>query len=441
MSTYLLLGGIIALAVLLWLLWEWRDGVREAKQRDAAEDLAALGDVIPPSLHPVIDPNLCMGSGACVAVCPEHGPLGLIANRAVLVNPLGCVGHGACEAACPVSAIRLVFGTRTRGLELPKVSASFETNQPGIYIVGELGGMGLIRNAVSQGAQAAKNIVRGSDSGAQRRGASGALDAVVIGAGPAGISATLGLLEAGLTVQLVERDTLGGTITHYPRAKVAMTGDLDFPLFGRVNKKTMSKEQLVELWEQIRQKCQLPIVTGQLIETIRSEADGMWSVESTTQRLRAANVVLALGLRGSPRKLGAPGEESPKVTYRLIEPEPFEGKHVLVVGGGNSAVESALSLSDFGRCASVSISYRRDAFARCRGDNRRRIDEAIGAGRVKAFMPSTVTDIAADRVVLENGSGAHTIPNDAVIVQIGGTSPADLLKTFGVELVTKYAER
>lgn len=441
MSSTLILGGLIAIAVLLWLLWEWRDSVKEKAVRAEAADVAGMGEVVPTSLHPVIDPNMCMGSGACVASCPEHGPLGLIGNRAVLVNPLGCVGHGACEAACPVSAIRLVFGTKTRGVELPEVGPTFETNQPGVYIVGELGGMGLIRNAVSQGAQAAQHIAKGSDTGV-RRGVGSALDLLVVGAGPAGISATLGGMQAKLRTLLVEREALGGTITHYPRAKVVMTGPLDFPLFGRVKKKTMSKEALIELWRQIMAQCQLPLATGHVVERITRQQNDMWLVESSTQKWEAANVVLALGMRGSPRKLGVPGEELEKVAYRLLEPDPFAGKHVLIVGGGNSAVESALSLADFGRCASVAISYRRDAFARCRGDNRRRIEEAIQGGRVRALMPSNLSAIEPNRVLLKGADGSvEALQNDAVIAQIGGTAPADLLKTFGINLVTKYGER
>lgn len=440
MSSTLILGALVALAVLLWLLWEARDSRKEAATRAAAEDFAGLGEVIPTSLHPEIDPNICMGSGACVAICPEHGPLGLIANRAVLVNPLGCVGHGACEAACPVDAIRLVFGSKTRGVELPQIGPTFETNQPGVFIVGELGGMGLIKNAVSQGAQAAGHIHKGGPNGV-RRGVNGALDALVVGAGPAGISATLGLMEGKLRTLLVDREALGGTITHFPRAKVVMTGPLELPLFGAVKKRTMSKEKLVELWTEIMAKCSLPLATGHLVQSIQPEGDGMWRVRSETSEWRAANVVLALGMRGSPRKLGVPGEELPKVAYRLIEPDPFEGQHVLVVGGGNSAVESALALADYGRCASVAISYRRDAFARCRGDNRRRIDELIKSGRVQALMPSTLEAIEPARVLVKQDGSVRELRNDAVIAQIGGTSPADLLKTFGINLISKYGER
>ncbi len=432
---------VSAVAGLMYLAWLLVDGHAERKALEQVADLAALGDVVPQTLHPVIDPWKCIGSGACVRSCPEHSPLGLIQGRASLVNPLGCIGHGACEAACPADAISLVYGTKKRGLELPRIDPNFQTNQPGIYIAGELGGMGLIRNAVLQGAQAAQHVVNGSPDEPLRRGVGGALDAVVIGAGPAGVSATLGLMQGGLNVVMLDAETMGGTVTHYPRGKVVMTGDLDFPLFGRVKRKTMSKEALVDLWNQIKQKCDPPFVGGELVTEIESCADGMWELRSSNNSYRAANVVLALGVRGSPRKLGVPGEDLPKVSYRLIEPDEFADKHVLVVGGGNSAVECALALADFGRCASVSISYRRAQFARCRAENRRRIDEAMTAGTVTGMLPSQVLHIEQSTVTLDCDGQERTIPNDAIIAQLGGTPPGDLLKGFGIELVTKYGER
>jgi thioredoxin reductase (NADPH) len=435
-----LLLGVVA--GLIYAVWSYLDGRAELKATEQVEDFAALGDVVPQSLHPVIDPWKCMGSGACVRGCPEHySPLGMVQGRARLVNPLGCIGHGACEAACPAGAISLVYGTKHRGVELPRIDPNFQTSRAGVYIAGELGGMGLIRNAVSQGAQAADHIIKGSPEQPLRRGVNGAFDAVVVGAGPAGISATLRLLEAKLSVVLLDAETLGGTIMHYPRAKVVMTGDLNLPLVGRVKRRTMSKEALVDLWSEIQEKFNPPFFSGQLVRELHACSDGMWDVKTESQNFRAANVVLAIGVRGSPRKLGVPGEELAKVAYRLIEPQEFASKHALVVGGGNSAVESALALADAGGCASVSISYRREQFARCRAENRRRIDEVIQAGQVTPLLPSEVVRIDPDRVTLKHAGGEHSLRNDAVIVQIGGSPPADLLKSFGIDLVTKYGER
>ena len=442
MISALVLGAVVGVAALLYALWERAERAQEQVVAQVAQDTAAMGDVVPPSLSPFIDPGICMGSGACVRACPEKVVIGLVDGLAKLVNPLGCVGHGQCEAACPVGAIKLVYGTKTRGVELPRVDGHFQTNRAGVYVIGELGGMGLIRNAVSQGAQAAAHVIAGDGDPDTRlrRGVDGAHDAIVVGAGPAGISATLALMEAGLRVLLLDREQFGGTILHYPRAKIVMTGTLEVPLYGKVKQRTMSKEELVQLWQDIHARMKPPFSSGELVEGLALDADGMWSVRSTRGVHRAANVLLALGVRGSPMKLGVPGEEQPKVAYRLLEPSEFSAKHVLVVGGGNSAVETALALADHGRCASVTISYRKQQFARCRGQNRARIEQAIAQGHIAAELPSEVLAIGVSDVTLKTASGPKQVHNDATIVQIGGTPPSQLLKSFGIEIVTKYGE-
>jgi thioredoxin reductase/NAD-dependent dihydropyrimidine dehydrogenase PreA subunit len=432
------IAGVVAavvVAALIYRVWSRRTRKEEEEVLATLEDMAALGEVVPDTIHPTIDLDRCIGSGACVRACPEKLVIGIVRGQAKLVNPLACVGHGACVVACPVDAIKLVFGSAERGVELPLVDPNFQTTRPGVYVIGELGGMGLIRNAVRQGRQAANHVVR-----AGRRGKADAFDAAVVGAGPAGVSATLRLMEAGLRVVLLERDKVGGTIMHYPRAKVVMTGALELAMVGRVKRRTMSKEDLVTLWQSIMERHGIPAKPGVTVQALGEEADGMWRIETTAGSLRAANVMLALGRRGSPRKLEVPGEEQAKVHYALVEPEPFASKHVLVVGGGNSAVETALALADFNRCASVAISYRRDAFARCRADNRLRIEEAIRASKVKPLLPSEIVRIRERDVVLSAGGREMTIPNDAVIVQIGGTAPAELLRTFGIHVVTKFGE-
>ena len=432
--------GMALLALLasacIYYLWARQLKAREKYALLTLEDMAALGEVVPDTIHPVIDLDRCIGSGACVRACPEKNVLELVHGQARLLNPLACIGHSACLPACPVDAIKLVFGTAERGVELPLVDPNFQTARQGVYVIGELGGMGLIRNAVRQGRQAADHVARGS-----RRSAGDAFDAVVVGAGPAGISATLRLVEAQRRVLLLERESIGSTIVHYPRAKVVMTGALDFAApIGTVRRRKMSKEELVEFWRSIAEKGKLPMKTGVMVEGVTADPDGMWRLDTSAGPVRAANVLLAVGRRGTPRKLDVVGEEQAKVHYTLIEPEPFQGKHVLVVGGGNSAVENALALADFNRCASVSISYRRNAFARCRAENRRRIDEVIRGGKVRALMPSEVLRIGLNDVVLKAGHQEMTLPNDDVIVQIGGTAPSELLQKFGIEVVTKRGE-
>jgi thioredoxin reductase/NAD-dependent dihydropyrimidine dehydrogenase PreA subunit len=433
-----LLGGVVAVAFALYLAWGIRERRRHAGDVAVAEDVAALGvDAAPVSIHPRIDPDRCIGSGACVEACPEERVLGFLQGQASLINPLACIGHGACMAACPVHAIELVFGTATRGVELPQVGPDFQTNQPGVYVAGELGGMGLIRNAVEQGRQAAAQIARGG-----RRGARDSLDAVVIGAGPAGLSAALQLIEEGLRVEVLEQGELGGSIRHYPRAKVVMTGVLDIPRHGKVRARTMSKEELLGLWGQIQGRGDVPIRTGERVEQISPLPSGEWLIRSSGGETRAANVVLALGRRGAPRRLDVPGEDLAKVCYRLLEPAEFAGKHVLVVGGGNAAADVVVGLAAAGRCASLAVSYRRAAFARLRPSVRAELEGLIAGGRVRALLPTEVMAIAPATVTLARPDGTRfEIENDAVVVQVGGTTPTELLRGVGIHTVEKRGER
>jgi thioredoxin reductase/NAD-dependent dihydropyrimidine dehydrogenase PreA subunit len=434
MLDWWILGGIGGAIGLLYITWGFFERRRSRRGKSIAADLAALGDeVVPPSLHPVIDPDVCIGSGACARACPEGEILEVIHGRAQLVNPLACIGHGACAAACPVGAIKLVFGTAQRGLELPAIDPDFQTNLPGIYIIGELGGMGLIRNAVEQGRQAALHAAR-----RRRRGSD--VDALVVGAGPAGISAALQLNAAGLRTLIVEQGEYGGTIRHYPRAKVVMTGNLDLAGYGTIRRRTMSKEQLLELWDDVRDRAGLQIQTGVKIDRVAAHG-GEWEVAGGQFTARAGSVLLALGRRGSPRTLGVPGEDLAKVHYRLLEPEPFERQHVLVVGGGNAAADCALALAQFRRCASVTLSYRRRQMARLRGSVRQALDAAFADQSVIPALGTEVEAITPDEVILRDDHGhRQRIPNHAVIVQIGGTAPTELLRSIGVELVTKRGE-
>lgn len=427
---------IIGMALAVYSALRSRE--RRTSQRAAriSATIAALGDdAVPSSLHPVVDLDVCIGSGGCVRACPEKDVLGIIGGQAHLVNPLACVGHGTCLTACPVEAIRLVFGTAAHGVELPVHGPDFQTSQPGVYVVGELAGMGLIRNAVEQGLQVARSIVP-----AGRRGPRDTLDAVVVGAGPGGIGATLGLRQRGLRVVLLEQDTFGGSVRHYPRGKVVLTGSIELPGYGRLRRRTMKKEELERTLDDVRDTTTLPLETGVCVDALRRDGD-TWVVGAGDRAWRAANVILALGRRGAPRKLGVPGEDQPHVHYRVLETEPFIAKHVLVVGGGSSAAECALALADSGRCATVALSYRRSSLARVQGEVRQRLEEAFASGRVAALLGTRIETIAERDVSLAFVDGRRERRRaDSVIVQIGGTVPEELLARLGIAMVTKRGE-
>jgi len=401
----------------------------QAAHARALDEAVKSGLTEPASLHPSVDPLRCIGSASCVKACPERA-LGIIAGKATLTNPAACIGHGACEAACPVDAITLVFGTERRGIDIPRVSPTFETNVPGIFIAGELGGMGLIRKASEQGRQAMTAIAR-------RPRTSAPLDVVIVGAGPAGIAAGLSALENKLRYVLIEQEAdLGGAVFHYPRQKVAMTSPVDLPVVGRVRFTEVSKEDLLAFWQDIVARSGLKVSFNDRMERIDA-ADGGYRVTTTKAAYHARAVLLAVGRRGTPRKLDVPGEGLPKVVYRLVDPEQYRGRRILIVGGGDSAVEAAIACAEQPD-ATVTLSYRGEAFNRIKARNRERLGELQQKRAIEVLLSSEVRRIAADSVELIQSGRTVALPNDAVIVQAGGVVPTGLLKDIGVTVETKY---
>ena len=385
----------------------------------------------PASLHPQIDESICAGCGSCVAACPERDVLGLIDGKSLLITPSNCIGHGACKDACPVGAITLVLGTETRGVEIPMLTSDFQTNVPGIFVAGELGGMGLIRNAIEQGRQAIESVcaLDGIGEGEQ-------LDVVIVGAGPAGFSASLAAMERGLRAVTIEQETLGGTVAHYPRGKIVMTAPVHLPLYGRMQLRETTKEALLGLWQDVERKTGVRIRYRERVEGIERTQAG-FVVRSSNGVYRARAVVLAIGRRGTPRKLGVPGEEHEKVVFRLIDPEQYRGRKVLVVGGGDSALEAATGVAEQPG-TSVAIAYRGEAFSRAKTRNRRKLEAAATDGRVRLLLGSTVREVSPSHVQIESGNERIALENDALIVCAGGILPMGFLEAIGVEVETKH---
>jgi len=427
---------LLVYVVPLMLLVLWTVGKRrqmEAMNVALLEENRKAGLTEPASLHPVIDPVKCMGCGSCVSACPEGKVLGLVQGKAQLVHPTHCIGHGACKTACPMDAITLVFGSASRGVDIPNVNSDFETNMPGIFIAGELGGMGLIRNAVEQGRQALENICKLKGVA---KGGEGQLDLVIVGAGPAGFSASLGALQKGLKFVTVEQETLGGTVSHFPRGKLVMTAPVQLPMVGKVRFTETTKEELLEFWQKVERQTGISINYQERVEEIVADGNG-YCVTTSRDSYRTRAVLLAIGRRGTPRKLGVPGEDQAKVVYRLIDPEQYRGQHVLVVGGGDSALEAATSIAEQEN-THVTLSYRSEAFSRAKQKNRDKVERAQREGRLTVVFKSNVKEISEDRVLLDHDGAPLEIRNDAVIVSAGGVLPTPFLKKTGIEVDTKY---
>lgn len=420
--------------IFLWYLRARR--LKENASIRAAEEAIDASMTEPPSLHPVIDPMKCIGCRSCVLACPEHKShpvLGMIRGKSRLIAPANCIGHGACKQSCPVDAIDLVFGTERRGVDIPTVKPNFETNIPGMFIAGELGGMGLIRNAIEQGRQALESILKLDGIGSGDR-----FDLVVVGAGPAGFAASLGAKEAGLRFVTLEQDSLGGTVAHFPRGKLVMTRPAELPIVGKMKFTETSKEKLLEFWQSVEAKTGLKISYNERVEDIVPDADGRgFNVVTTKTQYPCRSVLLTIGRRGTPRQLGVPGEEMSKVTYRLIDPAEFAGQHVLIVGGGDSALEAAHTIAEQPG-SEVTLSYRSDAFSRAKAANRSKVEALSAEGRMRVLMESNIREIRSDDVVIEYRGKAHRLPNQAVIVCAGGILPTGFLKSIGIEVETKY---
>lgn len=431
-SEYLpLYAGAAVVAVSVHLVLQRRKRRADVQVFEEAQQ-AGLNE--PASLHPVVDPNRCFGSGACAKACPEEA-LGIVNGKATLVNAAACIGHGACVTACPSQALTLVFGTEKRGVDIPVLSQQFESSVPGIFVAGELGGMGLIRKTTEQGRQAMNALAaRLSDAPSKAP-----LDVVIVGAGPAGISAGLSAIQHKLRYAIVEQeDSLGGAVYHYPRNKIAMTAPVKLDLIGSMNLGSeVQKETLLSFWQDVVSRTGLRFQFSERLESVEGQADGSFIVRTTRSQYHCRSVMLALGRRGSPRKLDVPGEEQPKVVYRLIDAEQYRGQHMLVVGGGDSALEAAIALAEQPG-TTVTLSYRSKAFSRVKDKNRQRLQEMEKAGKLTVMLESNVQEIGARDVQLMSTEGLKSLRNDAVIVCAGGVLPTSLLQSIGVRFETKF---
>jgi putative YpdA family bacillithiol system oxidoreductase len=404
--------------------------VRDEKAREAAEK-GKLFSEGPKAQHPHIDTSNCIGCATCTTVCPEGDVLAMLAGKAVIVNGYKCIGHSLCADACPVGAITMVMASASMSADMPVLSPENETTVTNMFIVGELGGLALIKNAVNQGRDCIDVVLNRFTAHGTARTQPDVLDVVIVGAGPAGIAASLRAIQHKLKYITLERDEIGGTVAKYPRQKLVMTSPVEFPMYGKFKKTELSKENLLAFWDKVLHRADFKVRTGQRVDDIKKGEDGIFTVITQDTQYRAYAVVLALGRTGTPRKLGVKGEDLPKVMYRLIEADHYINKRILVVGGGDSAVEAAMGLAhQIGN--KVTLSYRQSQFSRIKERNSQRVSEAMKSGKIEVLFNSNPIEFKEEAVIIDVEGQQREIPNDFVWIFAGGTPPNDFLKKVGV---------
>jgi thioredoxin reductase (NADPH) len=427
---------IAAVIIGFFLFYYLRQEKKRAKLARESAEKGKLRSDGPQAQHPHIDNNYCIGCATCTLVCPEGDVLGMVGAKAMIINGYKCIGHGICADACPVGAITMIMASPSVGANLPTLSSEYETSVKDMFIIGELGGLALIKNAVNQGRQCVDTIVARMAAQPQAKSSPDIHDILIVGAGPAGLTASLRAIEKKLSYITVEESEIGGTVAKYPRQKLVMTSPVEFPLYGKFKKTELPKENLMEFWVKVMKRADFKCRTGEKVQSISKSDEGIFTAATCKGEYRARFVILAIGKTGSPRKLGVKGEDLPKVMYRLIEADHYVNKKILIVGGGDSAVEAAMGLaSQVGN--SVTISYRQAAFSRIKDRNAQRIEEFIRKGKLKALFNSKPVEFRTDSVVMDVQGAQQTLPNDFVWIFAGGEPPTAFLKKIGVGIAER----
>jgi thioredoxin reductase (NADPH) len=423
---------IIALGIASFFLLRYLKGLkrREELARQSTEK-GRLFSEGPMGMHPRVDETYCIGCATCTTVCPEGDVLAMLGGKAVVANGSRCIGHGLCAEACPVGAITMVMGSARTAADMPFLTAEHETTVKNLFIAGELGGLALIKNAINEGRDCIDTITKRLREGNAPRPTFGVHDVLIVGAGPGGISASLRAIENKLSYITLERDEVGGTVAKFPRQKLVMTSPVQFPTYGKFKKTEISKEQLLAFWDMVLNRADFNLCTEADVQNVSKTSEGIFTVTTATNIYRARAVILALGRAGTPRKLGVRGEELGKVMYRLIEADHYTNKKILIVGGGDSAVEAAMGLASQ-QGNEVTLSYRQSGFHRIKDRNSKRIDEYVRQGKIRVLFKSVPAEFRPESVVVSVEGQLQEVPNDFVWVFAGGRPPTDFLRKIGV---------
>jgi thioredoxin reductase/polyferredoxin len=319
----------------------------------------------------------------------------------------------------------------------PELRANKESNIPGLYIIGDLAGAPVIKLAMAQGFEVINHIAAQPDAKAS---SAEMYDLLIIGAGAAGLNAALAARDKGLRALILEKGKVANTIEDFPEGKWVYAEPDSSPPKGKLWLDGARKEDLLRRWRQIITENNLDIRTEEGVKSMARQKDGSFVVTSEKGNpFRARRVILASGQRGNPRKLGVPGEEQEHVYHRLYSPRHYHNENILVVGGGNSAVEAALVLSEQNR---VRLSYRGGEFSRIFKDNERKLNEAVAQGRIELILNSQVKEFGAKSATLRVDRGGHeetvVVPCDHAFVLVGAEMPVAFLKSLGLKLENEW---
>jgi len=425
----LALGGFAVLLMAFFTVL----GARKRHKQQVAPAITVGPRVL---IHDIND-DRCTGCDACVAVCPTN-VLDLVANKSRVLRFQDCIQCEACMVACPTEAL-VMFpeGGIPPALKVPEIDENFQTAVPGQYLIGEVAGKPLVKSAANLGRAVVEHMMlTGLHPGALGQQPN-VVDVAIVGSGPGGLSAGLACIQKGLSYVVLEKEqSIASTIARYPKGKLVMAEPYDTQNLSFLPVFDAGKEQLIPIWQELLERVQLVVKQGESVEAVTRQADGTFEIRTTVAAYRAQRVVLSIGTRGKPRTLQVPGENLPKIFSLLEDPDEWRGKSVLVVGGGDSACEAALALSDAG--AKVMISYRGKSFNRAAQKNKAALEQYAGEGRLKAKLGSQVLGFDGESVTLALGDGSQKkYANDAAFVLIGADPPIAWLEKVGVRFVER----
>jgi len=425
---------LLGVAIVLMAASYFR-GLRRARRDKALADEAPLARIL---IHS-INGDRCTGCDACVVVCPTD-VLELVDNKSKVVRFGDCIQCEQCMWACPTQALVMHWeDTDPPPLKVPELDPFYQTRVEGMFLIGEVAGKGLVKNAANAGRAVVERLVQTGLAPSGRRGRStsgGEVDVAIVGSGPGGLAAALSCIHHGLSYVVLEKEqVIASTIARYPKGKDVMAEPYTIRNVSLLPMYDSSKEELLGLWQEVIRQTGMEVRMGEAVETVKRDGAGLFEVRTTVAAYRARRAIVATGTRGKPRTLGVPGENLPKVCSLLEDPALYRGQDVLVVGGGDSAVEAAMALADAG--ARVALSYRGKSFARAAAKNKQRIGEYAKDNKVLVLFGSQVVCLEEDSVTINLGDQDKRLPNRAAFVLIGADPPVAWLEKLGVT----YGER